>query len=344
MTAVVGATPGHRPLRRVARGMLSTALVVAMIGFLVVRVDATAVWWAIRSVGPGGVALLVMAAAWNLVTYAFVWTAVTPGLSFGRAMTMTQATTAVSNTVPAGGAVAIGLTYSMLNSWSIPTPLATTAILVSGVWNSLAKMGLPILAVAAVALTGDVDTGRVVTGAAGIVGLLATVGVLVAALRSEAAAHRLGRWIDRTTGAAPAPLRRRAPRREDAVVRFRATTAELLGRNWPAITVATVVSHLSLLLVLLVALHVVGGGTAGAAWPEVLAVFAFARLATAVPFTPGGAGVVEAVLIGGLTATGGEPTAVTAAVLAYRTLTWALPVPLGVLAYLWWRTSTNARG
>ena len=33
--------------------------------------------------------------------------------------------------------------------------------------------------------------------------------------------------------------------------------------------------------------------------------FAFARLATAIPFTPGGAGLVEAVLIGGLIAAGG---------------------------------------
>jgi putative heme transporter len=40
-------------------------------------------------------------------------------------------------------------------------------------------------------------------------------------------------------------------------------------------------------------------------------VFAFARLATAIPFTPGGAGLVEAVLIGGLIAAGGpKPQAV----------------------------------
>jgi uncharacterized membrane protein YbhN (UPF0104 family) len=35
---------------------------------------------------------------------------------------------------------------------------------------------------------------------------------------------------------------------------------------------------------------------------QVLFVFAFGRLATAIRFTPGGAGVVEAVLIGGLVA------------------------------------------
>jgi uncharacterized protein (TIRG00374 family) len=66
-------------------------------------------------------------------------------------------------------------------------------------------------------------------------------------------------------------------------------------------------------------------------------VFAFARLATAIPFTPGGIGFVEAVLIGGLTAAGGDRAEVTAAVLVYRALTWGLPILVGIVCYLWWR-------
>jgi putative heme transporter len=92
-----------------------------------------------------------------------------------------------------------------------------------------------------------------------------------------------------------------------------------------------------LYLVLLVALRQVGVGDAEVSWAEVLAVFAFARLATAIPFTPGGAGVVEAVLIGGLVAAGGPREQVTAAVLVFRALTWALPILVGVVCYLWWR-------
>ena len=88
---------------------------------------------------------------------------------------------------------------------------------------------------------------------------------------------------------------------------------------------------------LLVALRQVGVSEAEVSWAEVLAVFAFARLATAIPFTPGGAGVVEAVLIGGLVAAGGEADQVTAAVLVYRALTWALPILVGIVCYLWWR-------
>jgi putative heme transporter len=46
---------------------------------------------------------------------------------------------------------------------------------------------------------------------------------------------------------------------------------------------------------------------------------------------------VEAVLIGGLVAAGGDREQVTAAVLVYRALTWALPILVGVVCYLWWR-------
>jgi len=78
-------------------------------------------------------------------------------------------------------------------------------------------------------------------------------------------------------------------------------------------------------------------------WAEVLFVFASTRLLTAVRFTPGGAGVVEALLIGGLVAAGGEHAEVAAAVLLFRVLTWLLPVPIGGLTYLAWRRQQARR-
>jgi uncharacterized membrane protein YbhN (UPF0104 family) len=50
--------------------------------------------------------------------------------------------------------------------------------------------------------------------------------------------------------------------------------------------------------------------------------------------------VVEAVLITGLAAAGGDKAQVVAAVLVYRALTWGLPVLVGVVCLLWWRRKT----
>jgi hypothetical protein len=112
---------------------------------------------------------------------------VTPGLSFWRAMGMTQATTAVANTIPAGvgtanpagvgTAIGIGLTSTMLGSWGYSRSRTTTAVLVSGVWNSFIKLGLPVLALALVALQGGATGGRVVAALLVIAGPAAAVGI-----------------------------------------------------------------------------------------------------------------------------------------------------------------------
>src|SRR5918996_1426228 len=267
--------------RRQSPGMLalriavSLVLVAAIFYFLLRDISLADVGAAITDMTWGELTTLAVAAGWNLVTYAFVWMTVTPGLGFGRAMVMTQPTTAITNTAPAGSAIGVGMTYAMLSSWGLSRGRTTIAVLVSGVWNTFAKLGIPVLALALVALQGDASAGRV--------------------------------------------------------------TAALLEHGWIPITAATLVSHLSLYLVLLLALRAVGVSDAEVGWAEVLAVFAFARLATAIPITPGGAGVVEAVLITGLTAAGGDKAQVVAAVLVYRALTWGLPIVVGIGCLLWWR-------
>jgi uncharacterized membrane protein YbhN (UPF0104 family) len=263
---------------------------------------------------------------------------VTPGLGFWRAMVMTQSTTAVTNTVPGGSAIGIGMTYAMLGSWGYSRSRTTVAVLVSGVWNSFAKLALPILALALVALQGNASGARVTAALLGIAGLAGAIVVFALMLRSEDLARRFGILAGRVASRLLRIFRRPPVHGwELATVKFRARTLDLLEHGWVPITAATLVSHLSLYLVLLVTLRAVGVSDAEVGWAEVLAVFAFARLATAIPITPGGAGLVEAVLIAGLTAAGGEREQVTAAVLVYRALTWALPILVGVGCYLWWR-------
>jgi uncharacterized protein (TIRG00374 family) len=78
-------------------------------------------------------------------------------------------------------------------------------------------------------------------------------------------------------------------------------------------------------------------------WAEAFAVFAFARLLTAIPLTPGGVGVIELALIAGITSAGGEDAQVVAAVLLIRLLTFVLPIVVGVCAYIYWRRNDRWR-
>jgi putative heme transporter len=324
--------------RLVVQAVLSLVLVVAIFYFLRRRIDPAQTWAVITAMTWLELTTLGLLAIWNLCTYAFVWMAVTPGLGFWHAMVMTQATTAVANTVPAGSAIGIGMTYGMLGSWGYSRSRSTTAVLVSGVWNSFIKLGMPVLALALVALQGGATSRRVIAALLGIAGLVAAIVVFALLLRSEEQARRFGLLAGRIASRL-LRLVRRPPVAgwELATVKFRARTIGLVEHRWVAITVTSLVSHLSLYVVLLVALRDVGVSDAEVSWAQVLAVFAVARLATAIPLTPGGLGFVEGVLVTGLVGAGGDPDEVAAAVVVYRALTWALPILVGIGCYLWWR-------
>jgi uncharacterized protein (TIRG00374 family) len=332
------AAPRSR-LRLIVQAVLSLLLVVAISWYLLHGIDRGQVWVEITAMTPVELVTLLVITAWNLATYALV--PVTPGLGFWRTTMMLQAATAVANTVPtAGPAIGVGLTYHMLGSWGYSRSRSTTAMLVSVVWNSFVKLGLPVLALALVALQGNASGAQVTTALVGIAALVAAIAVFALLLRSQRLAERFGllagRVASRLLGWVGRP---RVAGWGLATAKFRTRTLELLQGGWVSITAATLVSHLSLYAVLLACLRHLGVSDAEVSWAEVLVVFAFARLATILPFTPGGIGVVELVLIGWLTAAGGDREQVTAAVLVYRALTWALPILVGICCYVWWHQS-----
>jgi len=232
----------------------------------------------------------------------------------------------------------------MLGSWGFSRSRSTISVIVSGLWNNFAKLGLPVLALALVALQGNDNAGRVTAGLFGIAALAGCVTLFALMLRREEFARRAG---DVAAGWASRLLRlvRKGPAEGwgHATVKFRARTIGLVSHAWKRLTAATVVSHLSLFLVLLIALRHIGVSNDEVNWAEVLAVFAFVRLLTAIPITPGGLGVVELGLIAGLTTAGGDRDEVVAAVLIFRALTYLLPIPLGLLTYLFWRRNSSWR-
>ena len=80
-------------------------------------------------------------------------------------------------------------------------------------------------------------------------------------------------------------------------------------------------------------------------WIQVLAAFAFVRLISALPVTPGGVGVVELGYAAAMTIGLDDLTSaqVVAAILVFRVITYALPIPLGAGAYVIWRRNRSWR-
>ena len=338
---------------RLLRALASVALVVGIFAFAFPQfADYGDVWAEITAMTGLEVATLLAVALWNLVTYWFVLTAVMPGLTYPQAAVSNQASTAVANTLPGGGAIAVGVTYAMYRSWGFSKSEFALAAVISGVWNNFAKLGMPLVALALLALEGEATAARVIAAVAGIGMLLGTIAVWSLFLYRESLARRIGAIAGRVASRLRA-LVHRPPVGDwgEAGAGFRSRAIGLLRTRWLRLTVSTVISHASLYVVLLVTLRHVGVGQPVLSWIQVLAVFAFIRLVSALPITPGGVGVVELGLTVGLQLAAALTPAtealfeakIAAAVLVFRAITFLLPVPLGAVAYLIWRSNRTWR-
>ncbi|MGH2679866.1 MAG: lysylphosphatidylglycerol synthase transmembrane domain-containing protein [Actinomycetota bacterium] len=323
---------------------LSLAIVVGVFVFAIPKIaDYGAVIDTLRRLTWIELSSLVLATTFNLFTYWLANMAAVPGLSLGRAALLTQSTTSVANTLPAGGAIAVGLTYEMLRSWRFTATAATLYVAVTGIWNIFLKLALPVVSVALLALTGQGSAAFVTAALIGLAVLAAAVGVLTAIFWKEELAHSVGELGGRVAAFVTRLFRRPPPQGfGDRAVRFRRETVGLVRRRWVALTVTTIVSHLALFVVLLFSLRHVDASAAEISTVQVLAVFAFGRLISALPVTPGGLGVIELGYIGGLVAAGGQQAEVVAAVLLFRLLTYGVQIPVGAVTYLIWRRGTSA--
>jgi uncharacterized protein (TIRG00374 family) len=329
--------------KRIIQGTLSIGLGVAILVFVLPQIaDLSEVWKQIQDMTTLEIGGLVLAAIWNLITYWIITVICTPGLRLPQAMVVNESTTAVANTVPAGGAVSIGLTYAMLGSWGFSKSRITLSVVVSGIWNNFLKLALPIVAVSLLALEGGAGGGRILSALIGFGGLVAAIVVFALILHSEEFAARIGNFTARQV----TRLRRvfhKGPVEgyDQAVVKFRSRVIGLVRHRWLALTFWTIVGHLSLYAVLLIALRDIGVSDDEVSWTQVLAVFAFARLLTAIPLTPGGLGVIELALIAGLDAAGGAHDQIVGAVLLFRLLTYVIPIPFGLITYVFWRRNRS---
>jgi putative heme transporter len=342
----VGARPADgrarpRTGRKVLRTAVSVILIAAAFGFVLPHVASYRSVWATVTLMTWPYALLVATAAVaSMAAYWVTIRAVLPWIGIRQAAAVSLGSNAVANALPAGGALAMGISWAMLSSWGLSTADYVLYTLVTGIWNVFTLLGLPVIALLVMATATRPDAVLITAAAVGVAVLAGLVGGLGLLLHSDTFAVRAGRALQRPVAVAARLIRRPPPADvAGALQGFRDRAGALLrARGW-RITAATVASYLTLWLVLLACLRATGVSQAQVPWQTSLAAFAFIRLLTALPITPGGVGITELGLVGILTAGAGhsDSVQVTAAVLLYRAVTYLPPIPLGALACLIWR-------
>jgi hypothetical protein len=102
---------------------------------------------------------------------------------------MHLASTAVSNTVPVGGAVALGVQARMFSSWGLSAPNMAAGMLVVGLGDNAPKILAALVGAVAAAVDGElplwVKTVLAVSVAVAVLG----GGLLVVGLRTDSAAR-----------------------------------------------------------------------------------------------------------------------------------------------------------
>lgn len=266
--------------------------------------------------------------ALGLWVHTFVLTAAAPSLSHRRALTLNVTGSAVANVVPLGGAAGVALNLRMMRAWGISGRSVAGFTFVTNLWDVLAKLALPAIALVVLDSAGETVTSRLQLAALlGIAAFVVVLTVGATVLLSPRLTVVLGGAVERLVNGVLAALRlRRRIAVTEHLLAIRRECADLVASGWLRMSLG-MAAYVSLQgLLLWCCMHLSG---AGVTVPDVLAGFAVERLLTVLPLTPGGLGVADLGLAGVLLALGGDPTGVAAGVVLYRMFVFAAEIPVG---------------
>jgi len=296
------------------------------------------VWAQVKTLSWEWILILIGSVVLNMITFAPPWMAALPGLGFWSAETVTQASTASTYLAPGGPAVGIGISAAMLFAWGFRADEVALAVTLTGIWNQLAILGFPTVALALLTLTHGDRTALQSIATIGLVVFVVVAGGFALALSSAGMARRVGGLAARLVNWT-LRIVRRGPVGWDgeSLARFRSRAIGLLRRRWHVLTLATIAGQLTVFLVLLASLRALGVGAGEVSVIEAFAGWSLARVLGSIPITPGGLGLVELGLTTVLVGFGGNRAGVVAAVLVYRFLTIVPTLVLGAAAAATWR-------
>jgi uncharacterized membrane protein YbhN (UPF0104 family) len=284
----------------------------------------------IGTIGWVGLLAMVVCEALSFVSIWRLQRIAAPELSWFAAATTQLTANAVSRAVPGGAAVGAGVTFRMWSLAGVDTGRAAGALAATSIISSATLFALPVVALVVAVLGAPIPRNlTIVALGAGLVAV-ALFGFGTVVLASGRAAW----WA--ASGAArvlAVVTRHRGPTAKDLMHR-RTDLVLALGPRWRSALLASVANwgfdHLALVAALVFL-------DAEPRFSVVLLAYAAAAVLAMIPITPGGLGFVEAGLASLLVVAGVSGADALLATLAYRIVSFWLPLPAGLVAWLLFR-------
>jgi len=322
-------------------GLPSILLAVLLVVWWLPRVGHTTwgqVSLTLDNVDFGSIMMLYGLMCLGLWSYTFTLTGSLPGLRHRQALIVNLCGSSAGNFLPGGGAAGVAVTYAAFRSWGFSRPAISTSVIVTGVWNLLTRMILPVTALIALLAAGGDLPQAVIRGALiGATAGLALLALFVAALASEKATSALGRGLNRVLR----PLHRRFSSLHEVPVEKlitdqRTRIVKVLRNGWAKMTLGLIGYFTAFYLLFWQSLHLVG---LRMTFSHMFAAYAVGRLLSAIGVTPGGVGITEGGAVTVLVALGADPAQALSGTVLFSLYTHVMEVPLGALAFAGWALS-----
>jgi uncharacterized protein (TIRG00374 family) len=279
---------------------------------------------------------IVIAVAAEAASFVCVWWLLAVALRASRwfAIATSQlAGHALSRVVPAGAAAGATLQYRMLAASGVEAPTAGSALTAVTIVQLATLAAIPPLGLLLSVGGQPISRGLREAAWVGLVAFVALLALGAVLAVSDRAVARIGatiQWLRNTA------LRHRSPITglPDRLREERDLVSQAMGTRWRAALLASAGKWAFDYAALLASLAAVG------ARPRpglVLLAYAAGAVLAMVPITPGGLGFVEAGLTGVLALAGVAPGDAVLATLSYRLVSFWLPLPAGLGAYLLFR-------
>jgi uncharacterized protein (TIRG00374 family) len=247
---------------------------------------------------------------------------------WGPVITSQLAANSFGRVVPGGVAASGAMQYAMLVRGGVPAAAAASGMTASSLLVFGTLLALPLLALPAIVTGVAVDPTLTRAALAGAIVFVLMVVVGAASVIWDRPLELIGR-------AAQAILNRLRPGHEpiggipERLLQERDVVVGVLGRQWWEALLLAAGRWVLDYLTLIAALYAVGATPRASL---VLLAFCTAQLLGTMPLTPGGLGFVEAGLTGTLALAGVGAGAALVATLAYRLVSFWLPIPAGAVA------------
>ena len=294
-------------------------------------ISVLASWPQPKTLTPGWLALALF---FESMSYLSLWSMQRVALhatSWFAVGTSQLASGAVGSVVPGGAATAGAVAYGMLTKADIRSDDVASGLAASTIASTATILAMPLLALPAI--VGGVAAPRgliqaAYVGVAGFVGVAVLSAIAFGWDRPLLVVGRAARWLIRRVrrdSAADLPERLLAQRNR---------MKETFGRRWHVALTGAVGKVGFDYLALLCCLAAVGSRPSPSL---VLLAYVAGALLAQIPVTPGGLGFAEAGLTGMLAAAGVGAQQALVSTLAYRLVSFWLPLPAGGIAYLLFR-------